>query len=89
MFTCFKCHHYNKLPLVCFVMSLYWKEKHPDLLKVMEEFFTIFNEYVGENMKAIIIHSTDLLDSVPVLTKKVKDIFAGKQSQATFRETFG
>ena len=55
----------------------------------MEGFFTIFNEYVGENMKSIISHGTDMLDSVPVLTKKVKDIFASKQSQATFRETFG
>ena len=55
----------------------------------MEEFITVFDEYMVENTHSIIRRSTNLLDPVPVLIKKVKDVFANREAQANFRETFG
>ena len=89
MFVCFQRRHYNKSPLVWFGTYLYWKENHPHLASLMEEFITVFDEYMVENTHSIIRRSTNLLDPVPVLIKKVKDVFANREAQANFRETFG
>ena len=64
----------------------YWKEKHPDLASLMKEFVTVFDEYIVENTHSIIRRSTNLLDPVPVLIKKVNDVLANREAQANFRE---
>ena len=89
MFVCFKRRHYNKSPLVWLSNYLYWTKNCPQLASLMEQFITSFDEYPVEHTHSVVRRVTNLTNELSVVIRKIKNVFANKQSQANFRETFG
>ena len=90
MFVCFERRHYNKSPLSFFANYLEWKEKYPELAHAIENNIAAFvDEYGVENTHSILTRSSKITDTAEMLITKMKDIFANKETQQHFPETFG
>ena len=89
MFVCFKRRHYNKSPLVWLSNYLYWTKNCPQLASLMQQFITSFDEYPVEHTHSVVRKVTNIADEPNVVIRKIKNVFANKQSQANFQETFG
>ena len=90
MFVCFKRRHYNKSPLSFFENYLNWKENYPELAKTLEDNIAAFvDEYPVENAHSILTRSSRVTDTAAMLITRMKDIFANKETQRSFLDTFG
>lgn len=88
MFFCFGRHHYDKSPLVFLSGLLYWdKISHP-LLAALRTSLVAFTEYPVEYFHSIIRDQTAPHSTPDEITKTCRSIFASKQRQENFRETF-
>ena len=89
MFTCFKRRHSNKSPLVWIGNYLYWKDKHSQLTELLENYSVSLDEYPVEHTHSIAQRVSQITDEPSVVTSNLKNVFANKEAQANFRETFG
>ena len=88
MFTCLKCRHYNKAPLVWINMCVHWGKHSTNLYQLLRNYIAIFDEYPVENTHSILRAQSKPSDTAEQLRKKAKQIFQSKEQQANFRSHF-
>ena len=89
IFTCFKRRHSDKSPLVWIGNYLYRKDKHSQLTELLENYSVSLDEYPVEHTHSIAQRVSQITDEPSVVTSTLKNVFANKEAQANFRETFG
>ena len=88
MFFCFARHHYDKSPLVFLSSLLYWEKIGHPLLATFRNSLLAFTEYPVEYFHSIIRDQTSPHSTPEQITKTCRSIFASKQRQENFRQTF-
>ena len=88
MFLCFARHHYDKSPLVFLSNLLYWEKIGHPLLTTFQNPLLAFTEYPVEYFHSIIRDQTSPHSTPEQITKTCRSIFASKQRQENFRQTF-
>ena len=88
MFTCLKCRHYNKAPLVWINMCSHWGNHSPQLYDLIRNYVTVFDEYPVENTHSILRAQTKPSDNADQLRQRAKIIFQSKEKQSNFRSYF-
>ncbi len=88
MFLCFGRHHYDKSPLVFLSSILYWTKIGHPLLSALQNSIVAFTEYPVEYFHSIIRDQTAPHSTADQITKIARSIFASKEGQQNFRQTF-
>ena len=88
MFLCFARDHYDKSPLVFLSNLLYWEKIGHPLLTTFQNPLLAFTEYPVEYFHSIIRDQTSPHSTPEQITKTCRSIFASKQRQENFRQTF-